>query len=156
MGRVEATAFVDAAFEIVWNTLNDIDNTPEWVVGLQAAEVKTAGVYGLGTIYDDYNRLGPVLQKTAWRITRFEPTTCQIHESESTIFPAKLIMNLSPLNDNTRVQMIIDYRVLPKLGPISRLLEYMLTNCLLKMMLKQNLRRLNQYLRQRPNTIVPQ
>jgi uncharacterized protein YndB with AHSA1/START domain len=37
MGHAEAARIVNAPVEVVWNTLNDIEHTPEWVVGLETA-----------------------------------------------------------------------------------------------------------------------
>ena len=145
MGTVEAAATVHAPIEAVWGCLNDIAHTPEWVVGLEAAEVKTPGPYGLGAIYHDHNRLGPMLQVTPWRITAFEPETLQVHESESATLPSKMTLNLSPAPEGTRLQMIVEYRFLPWLGPVSRLIEAVLMNRLLKGVLRRNLANLNEY-----------
>jgi hypothetical protein len=100
----------------------------------------------VGTIYIDTNRLGPFPQKTPWRITTFEPVTKQIQESESNVIPSTMILNLASAPDGTRVHMIVEYRFLPKLGPISRLLEGLLMNRILSGVLKQNLNNLNDYL----------
>ncbi len=43
MGRVRRASIISASVEAVWNTLCDIARTPEWVVGLEAAELKTPG-----------------------------------------------------------------------------------------------------------------
>jgi hypothetical protein len=69
MGYAEAVTIISASLEVVWAYPNDIDHTPEWVTGLEAAEIKTAGSFGLSTVYYDYSCLGP----TPWRITAFEP-----------------------------------------------------------------------------------
>lgn len=146
MGRAEANIIVGASAEAVWNCLNDIDHTPEWVVGLHDAEIKTKGAYGVDTIYNDYNRLGPIPQKTAWTITEFEPLSRQVHESKSAVLPSTMIINLGRVSKGTHIQMIVKYRFLPFLGPVSTFLEKHLMDKLLKRVLKQNLNNLNTYL----------
>lgn len=146
MGHAEATVTVNAPVEVVWNCLNDIDHTPEWVVGLKAAELKTSGPYGVGTEYIDTNRLGPFPQKTLWRITTFEPMSKQIQESESRVLPSTMILNLSPAPQGTHVQMIVEYRFLPMLGPFGGFLENLVMNRVLSGVLKQNMNNLNGYL----------
>ncbi|MBX3062077.1 MAG: SRPBCC family protein [Anaerolineae bacterium] len=147
MGRAEANMIVDAPIDAVWNCLNDIDNTPKWVVGLEAAEIKSVrGEYGIGTIYVDHNRLGPIPQTTPWTITVFEPMATQVHESASAVLPSKMILKLRREAQRTHVQMIVKYRFLPRLGVISRMLERLLMNTLLKQVLKQNLASLDAYL----------
>lgn len=153
MGRIDVATTVQAPLEAVWNCLNDIDHTPEWVVGLEAAAVTTPGPYGAGTVYHDYNRLGPFLQVTPWRITAFDPMTYQVHESESTMLPSRMILNLSPTPEGTRLQMIVEYRLLPRLGPVSRLLENLLFNRLLAGVLRQNQANLNAYLSRKPGRV---
>ena len=146
MGQVTAARTVHAPIETVWQCLNDIDHTPEWVTGLAAAEIKTPGAYSVGTIYHDTNRLGPMLQVTPWHITTFDPPTRQVHESESTTLPSTMILNLSPVPDGTQVEMIVHYRFLPRLGLVSRAFEGLVMNRLLKRVLRQNLTNLDDYL----------
>lgn len=146
MGYAEVTTTIHAPVEAVWACLNDIDHTPEWVNGLEAAEIKTTGPYGVGTVYCDYNRLGPFLQTTLWRITAFEPPSFQVHESESNVLPSKMTLNLSPTPEGTRLQMAVEYRFLPQLGPVGRFLEALLMNRMLRKVLKQNQTSLNAYL----------
>lgn len=147
MGRAEANMIVDAPINAVWDCLNDIDNTPKWVLGLEAAEIKSQrGEYGLGTVYVDHNRLGPIPQTTPWTITVFEPMATQVHESASSVLPSKMILKLRSAAKGTHVQMIVKYRFLPRLGVIGTVLERLLMNTLLNQALKQNLARLNAYL----------
>lgn len=146
MGRAEANIIVGASIEAVWKSLNDISHTPEWVVGLDDAEIKTQGKVGMGTVYIDHNRLGPIPQKTEWTITAFEPLSRQIHESTSMVLPSTMILNLGRVSRGTHVQMIVKYRFLPMLGPVSKFLERFLMDRLLKQVLKQNLTNLNTYL----------
>ncbi|MBZ0307319.1 MAG: SRPBCC family protein [Anaerolineae bacterium] len=146
MGYIESAALIDAHIEIVWQALNDIHHTPDWVTGLEKAEVVTSGVYGAGTIYKDYNRLGPMLQVTPWHITVFEPTTRQIHVSESASLPSTMTLTLTPLPEGTRLVMQVEYRFLPRLGFFSRWLEKLLMNRVLKQVIQQNQASLNRYL----------
>ncbi len=149
MGYVESAALIHASVETVWQTLNDIDRTPEWVTGLEKAEVITTGVYGAGTIYQDYNRLGPMLQVTPWYITIFEPMTRQIHVSESASLPSTMTLTLTPTVEGTRLVMQVEYRCLPRLGLLSRWLEKLLMNQVLKQVIQQNQASLNRYLSQK-------
>lgn len=155
MGHVEAELIVNAPPEAVWNCLNDIAHTPEWVVGLEAAEVVTPGPFGLGTVYHDHNRLGPFPQVTPWRITTFTPLTQQVHESESAALPSKMTLNLSPSPTGTHVVMTVDYQFLPRLGPVGRLLERVLMNRLLRQVLQQNLLNLDAYLASKSHQTSP-
>ncbi|HCR14197.1 MAG TPA: hypothetical protein DIU49_13470, partial [Desulfovibrio sp.] len=75
MGHVEVARTLNAPVQAVWDCLNDIEHTPEWVTGLEAAEIKTSGPYGAGSVYHDHNRLGPFPQETPWYVTVFEPMT---------------------------------------------------------------------------------
>jgi uncharacterized protein YndB with AHSA1/START domain len=146
MGYAEASRIINAPVEAVWNALNDIDHTPDWVTGLENAEIVTTGEYGAGTIYTDYNRLGPVLQTTPWRITVFEPMTHQVHESESATLPSKMTIKLTPAPEGTHLHMIVEYQFLPRLGAFGRLLENVLMNRLIKQVLTQNQTSLDVYL----------
>jgi uncharacterized protein YndB with AHSA1/START domain len=67
MGYAEAESIINAPDEAVWACLNDIGHTPEWVCGLEGAEMVTDGPYGLGSAYTDHNRLGPFPQPIAGR-----------------------------------------------------------------------------------------
>ncbi len=153
MGHAQAVTIINAPVETVWNCLNDIDHTPEWVMGLEDAELKSSGPYGVGTLYIDYNKLGPLPQITPWRITEFEPMTRQTHVSKSTVLPSTMSLNLNAAPEGTQVEMIVEYRFLPRLGLFSRALEAALMNRLLNMALKQNLASLNTYLTTRQNSV---
>lgn len=146
MGYAQAASIIHAPVEVVWDCLNDIDHTPQWVTGLEDAKIVTTGSYGVGTIYHDYNRLGPALQVTPWRITTFEPMTRQVHQSESATLPSTMILNLSAAPEGARLQFVVEYRLLPRLGLVSRLLEQVLMNRLITQVLKQNLAGLDAYL----------
>lgn len=146
MGYVEAALTIHVPVDVVWNCLNDIDRTPEWVTGLEYAEVTTGGRYGLGSVYADTNRFGLFLQVTPWRITVFEPLTRQVHVSTSAILPSRMILNLLPIRGGTYLQMIVEYSFLPRLGPAGRMLEDLFMNRLLKQVLTQDQANLNEYL----------
>ena len=146
MGYVEASKTINASVYAVWNTLNDIENTPKWVVGLERAEVTTEGAYGESTIYKDYNRLGPFLQVTAWHIVEFEPVVRQAHLSDSRTLPSLMTLNLSPEGERTRLTMTVEYRFLPRWGAISEVFERLVMNHMLKSVLTQNMNQLDRYL----------
>ena len=154
MGYAEASTALNAPVEAVWNALNDIDHTPDWVVGLKAAAITTEGPYGEGTIYEDTNRLGPFLQVTPWRVTVFEPMTRQVHESESATLPSKMTLTLAPTPEGTRLTMSVDFHFLPRLGPVGRLLENLLMNRMLGQVIAQNQAQLNVYLKRQAKTTV--
>ncbi len=147
MGHAEAARILNAPPQAVWDCLNDIEHTPEWVSGLAAAEVKTPGPYGAGSIYHDHNRLGPFPQETPWHVTAFEPVTRQVHESRSTVLPSTMTLTLDSMPGGTRVRFSVEYRFLPRLGPVSRLFERVVMDRLLGQVLRQNLARLDAYLR---------
>lgn len=147
MGHVEVASTIHADVEAVWRSLNDITHTPEWVTGLEKAEIITTGTYGTGTIYHDYNRLGPMLQVTPWHITTFEPMTRQVHKSDSASLPSTMTLTLTPTPEGTHLRMTVDYRFLPRLGAFSRLLEKLLMNRLLQHVIQQNQANLNQSLK---------
>lgn len=147
MGYATALQLVHAPAAQVWQALNDIAHTHEWVQGLARAEIVTPGDYGEGSVYIDYNRLGPFLQKTPWHVTVFSPTTRQVHVSQSSLIPSTLTLELSPHADGTQLQMHMDYRFLPRLGPLSRWLEGAVMNRLIRRVIAQNLRNLDAYLR---------
>ncbi|MBZ0293024.1 MAG: SRPBCC family protein [Anaerolineae bacterium] len=156
MGHVEKSSIIHAPVAVVWDTLNDIAHTPEWVVGLENSEITTEGPYGLGTIYIDYNRLGPFLQETPWHVTAFEPMTFQVHESKSATLPTSLTLSLMPVAEATRLTMTFDYHLLPVLGPVGRLLERLLMNRLIGQVVTQNMAQLDSYLqRQRQPASSP-
>jgi len=146
MGYVEASKTINASVYAVWNTLNDIDNTPKWVVGLERAEVTTVGAYGENTIYKDYNRLGPFLQVTAWHIVEFESVVRQVHLSDSHILPSLMTLNLSPAGEYTHLTMTVEYRFMPRWGAVSALFERLVMNRMLKSVLTQNMTQLERYL----------
>ena len=146
MGYAAANQTIYAPVEAVWQALNDIENTPKWVVGLEDAKVKTGGLYGEGTVYVDYNRLDYALQVTEWHITEFEPISRQVHVSDSSFLPSMMVLTLSPTTEGTRLRMTVDYRLFPKLGAISRWMERLVMNHMLKSVLKQNMNGLNRYL----------
>lgn len=155
MGRAEAATIIHAPVETVWNTLNDIEHTPDWVVGLEKAEIVTPGAYGLDAIYHDHNRLGPLPQVTPWHVTAFEPMTRQVHESKSAALPSKMALTLSPTPEGTRLHMAVEYRFLPRLGFISRIFESLVMNRVLTGVLRQNQANLNTYLAARTNGSPP-
>jgi uncharacterized protein YndB with AHSA1/START domain len=148
MGYATASSIVNVPVEAVWAALNDIDHTPEWVIGLENAEVKTSQPYGAGTVYHDYNRLGPWLQVTEWQITEFEPMSHQVHVSKSAVLPSKMKLNLSPNGEATNLTMTVEYSLLPTWGAISRVLERLFMNRMLTGVLKQNVSQLSIYLNQ--------
>lgn len=148
MPQIEASSIIHAPPERVWHTLNDIDHTPQWVIGLEGSERLSQGDYGLGSRYIDYNRLGPILQKTVWRVTEFDPMTHQAHVSDSQSLPSTLAMDLSPTPEGTLLRFSVSYRFLPVLGPLSRLFETLVMNRALTQVFKQNLQHLDRYLQE--------
>ena len=151
MGRAEATTVIHAPIEAVWYSLNDIDHTPEWVVGLEKAEIVSSGGYGLGSVYNDHNRLGPFPQVTEWHVTAFQPLTSQVHVSKSKVLPTTMRLSLAPASEGTRLRMIVEYRFLPGLGIISRVFEHVVMNRLLSSVIKQNQANLDRYLSAQPS-----
>jgi uncharacterized protein YndB with AHSA1/START domain len=146
MGYAEATMVIHAPIDVVWHSLNDIDHTPEWVIGLENAEIVSSGAYGLGSVYNDYNRLGSFPQVTEWHVTAFEPLTNQVHVSTSKVLPTTMRLSLAPASEGTRLRMIVEYRFLPRLGILSQLFERAVMNRLLSSVVKQNQRNLDAYL----------
>jgi uncharacterized protein YndB with AHSA1/START domain len=138
MAWTQATTIIHAPVETVWNVLNDIAHTPEWVVGLEKSEVVTDGDYGKGTIYNDYNRLGPFLQTTRWLVWVYEPMSRQAHVSSSAVLPTTMEITLTPVPEGTRLHMGVRYRLLPQLGFLSRIFEAAVMNRLLSQVLGQN------------------
>jgi uncharacterized protein YndB with AHSA1/START domain len=149
MGHVEVARTLNAPVQAVWDCLNDIEHTPEWVTGLEAAEIKTSGPYGAGSVYHDHNRLGPFPQETPWYVTVFEPMTRQVHESRSPVLPSTMTLALTPDAGGTHLSFTVDYRFLPRLGPVSGLFERVVMNRMLGQVLKQNLAGLDAYLRKK-------
>lgn len=150
MGFAQATTVINAPVDLVWNSLNDIEHTPEWGVGLEKAEVKqSAARFGVGTVYIDYNRLGPQRQVTSWRIAVYEPMRRQVHVSSSATLPSTMTLLLTPEEGGTRLQMTVAYRFMPRLGVVSRLLERLVMNRVLSSIVRQNQQNLNTYLSQR-------
>lgn len=149
MAWTQAATIIHAPVEVVWNSLNAIPHTPKWVVGLERAEIITDGDYGKGSIYNDINRLGPVLQTTPWQVTVFEPTRRQVHVSASAVLPTTMTLTLTPVPEGTRLHMEVMYRLLPQLGIISRIFEALVMNRALHKVLLQNQANLNAYLAQR-------
>jgi hypothetical protein len=138
VGHVRQTRIIDAPPQAVWNALNDISRTPQWVVGLVGAELVTPGPVGLHSVYIDYNRLGPFPQKTTWHITEFEPLVCQVHESTSRILPTTMTLGIAAVPGGTRLEMVVDYAFLPQLGKVGRWLERVLMNRMLGQVIAQN------------------
>jgi uncharacterized protein YndB with AHSA1/START domain len=148
MGHVEVACTIHAPVETVWDCLNDIDHTAEWVTGLESAQIVSEGPYGLGSVYHDHNRIGPFLQITPWHVTAFEAMTQQVHESESASLPSKMTLKLTPVDDGTQLYMSVDYRLLPRLGLLGRALESLMMNQLMKEVISQNQVSLDAYLTQ--------
>jgi len=155
MGYAEATQIINAPVEAVWNALNDIDNTPKWVVGLQDAKVISEGTYGLGTLYNDYNNLGPVLQVTTWKIVEFEPMSRQIHMSDSANLPSTMTLGMASVAEGTRLTMTVDFHFMPRWGVVGRILEALVMRHMIKGVLRQNMSHLNTYLQQYPVKTTP-
>jgi uncharacterized membrane protein len=150
MGYAEAIETIDAPVGMVWDTFNDIDHTPEWVMGLNRAELITTEPYGVGSSYNDYNQLGRTIQLTNWHITEFEHYTRQVHVSDSITLPSKMTIVFAPRAESTRVKMSVEYRFVPRLGIISRAFEALVMNRVLSSVLRRNLKGLNAYLGVKP------
>lgn len=146
MGHTEASSIIHAPVEVVWQTLNDIDHTPDWVSGLADAKIVSTGIYGQGSIYNDYNRLGPIPQVTEWHVTAFEPISYQVHESKSASLPSKMTLTLTPSGNGTLLKMVVDFQFMPQWGLIGRTLERLLMQRALKGVLIQNMAELDRYL----------
>lgn len=147
MGYAEASQIIHAPIETVWNTLNDIDNTPKWVVGLKHAEIVTVGSFGKGSIYTDYNKLPWTIQVTPWHVTEFEPMTRQVHVSESINLPSTMTLTLQPTDEGTLVKFTVDFRFIPRWGAAGRLFERMVMSKALSGVIQQNLGQLDRFLR---------
>lgn len=143
MTRVRRTGLIHAPVEQVWAVLNDIDMTPAWVVGLERAEVVTSPPFGRGSVYIDHNRLGPILQRTPWAVTEFEPFVCQVHTSESRIIPSTLTIGMMPVSGGTRLEFDMEFTFLPALGPVGRLLERSVMRHMVAQVIEQNLANLD-------------
>ena len=147
MGTFKVERVIEAPIEVVWAALNDIDHTPEWVVGLEKAEIVTPGPYGLGSVYNDYNRLGPFPQVTPWHIAVFEPMREQVHVSDSDVLPSSMMIRLMRWGAHTRLEMIVVFRFMPRLGIVSRVFERLVMERALRGVIAQNQANLNQYLK---------
>lgn len=149
MPQVSHARIIEAPLHEVWAALNDIHHTPEWVVGLERAELVSPDEFGQGSVYIDYNRLGPFLQKTPWCITEFEPYVGQVHVSASSVIPTTLTMRLAPAPEGVRLEMTIDFQFLPRFGALGRFLERRLMSRVIAKVIAQNLASLNQHLKRR-------
>ncbi len=149
MPRVSHASVIDAPMPDIWAALNDISHTPDWVVGLERAELTTPEAYGVGSVYIDYNRLGPFLQKTPWCVTEFEPYIHQVHVSASSVIPTTMTLNLSQTPGGTRIEMIVDFEFLPRLGALGRLLGRTLMRRMIASVIAQNQANLGKHLGQR-------
>lgn len=146
MSCVEANIIVGASIETVWNCLNDITHTSNWVNGLVNAEIITRGKYGKGSIHVQHSRAGLLPLTTTWAVTAFEPRSRQVHISQSAALPAALTIYVSRVAQGTQIQIGLDYRFLPMLGAVSRGLERFVLDKRMKQALKQNLASFNTYL----------
>ena len=149
MPRVRHAGIIHAPLHEVWAALNDIAHTPEWVVGLERAELISPDEFGRGSVYIDYNRLGPFPQKTTWCITEFEPTVCQVHVSSSAIIPTTMTLGLTLAPGGTRLEFTVDYQFLPRFGALGRFLERTVMNRMIGSVITQNLANLDKRLAQR-------
>ncbi len=147
MGYAEAQLMIHAPINEVWDTLNDINHTAKWVTGLERTEIVAKGLLGKGSIYNDYNRLGWMLQVTTWHVTEFEPMSRQVHISASAGLPSTMTLTLVATPDGTYVQFKVDFRFMPRWGFASRLFERVVINKVLSGLLLQNLQQLDRYLK---------
>jgi uncharacterized protein YndB with AHSA1/START domain len=150
MGRVRRAGIIHAPVEQVWAALNAIEHTPEWVVGLARAEVITSAPFGRGSAYIDYNRLGPIPQRTTWTVTEFEPYACQVHTSESSIIPTTMTIGLWPVVGGTRLEFDVEYAFLPAFGRLGRALERAAMTSMIAGVLEQNIANLDRWLSPQP------
>ncbi len=151
MGYAQASQIINAPAEAVWKTLNDIDNTAKWVVGLESAKVISKGDFGVGTLYNDTNNLGPFLQVTTWKIAEFEPMSHQVHMSNSGNLPSTMLLTLESVTEGTRLTMTVDFQFMPHWGVFGRILEGLVMNRALSGVLRQNMNQLNIYLQKQAN-----
>ena len=156
MSRVERSIIINAPASAVWNLLDDLQHTPDWVVGLERVENITPGPVRVGTVYHDIDRIGPFLQRTSWTITAFEPMSQQIHVSESSVLPSTMILNITLEGAGVRFEQIVEYRFLRQLGLFSRLLEKVLMNHLLKLAFKQIQANLKAHIEQQQSIVDEQ
>lgn len=145
MSCVEANIIVGASIETVWNCLNDITHTSNWVNGLVNAEIITRGRYGKGSVHVQHSRTG-LLPTSTWTVTAFEPRSRQVHVLQSAVLPAALTIAVNPVAQGTQIRINLDYRFLPMLGSVSRGLERLIMDKRMKQVLKQNLASFNTYL----------
>ena len=121
MRRVEASAWINADPQLVWDLYADVERSVEWVPFAEEI-LYVSGPAGLGQVYRERTRLAVVSDVAEWRVIEWQPPRRQVQLSLGKKAESRLIIEIAPERGGTRVRQAAELRSeLP--GPIGWLHE---------------------------------
>ena len=121
MRRIEATAWIGADPQVVWDLYADVERSVEWVPFAEEI-LYVSGPAGLGQVYRERTRLAGVRDVAEWRVIEWEPPRRQVQLSMGKKAESRLIIEIAPERGGSRVRQAAElHSELP--GPIGWLHE---------------------------------
>ena len=124
MAHVELSTQIDAPPQAVWDLTTDFRRIPE----LSPASVVdvsyvSEGEVGVGTVFREKGRLGPMRFETEWHVTEFDPPRRHVHVGG--MGPMKMVVTteIVPTDQGSLLRHTVDTHMTPFLRPLGLLAE---------------------------------
>ena len=126
MPQINVTEHIAAPPAVVWAFISDLHRVPEWVIGTKKMLSVSTAETEQGTEYRELSQVGFLTSETTWRVMTFRAPHVQMHECRSAMGNVTLTMTVEPAGNGTRIRHVTEYRLMPHVRPLGRLLEALL------------------------------
>lgn len=121
--RVELSTEINAPPQAVWDLTIDFRRISEMAPDT-AEEVTyvSEGEVGVGTVFREMVRIGPMRSETEWRVTEFDPPRRHVHVGATGPMNEVVVTEIEPTDQGTLLRHVVDLQVTGLLRPVGPLL----------------------------------
>ena len=124
MAHVELSTEIDAPPQAIWDLTIDFRRIPEMSPD-NAVEVSyvSEGEVGVGTVFGEKGRLGPIKFETEWHVTEFDPPRRHVHIGRMGPMRLAVTTETEPTDRGGLLRHKLDTHMTPFLRPLGLLVE---------------------------------
>lgn len=122
--HVERSTEINATPQAVWDLTIDFRRISE--LAPDTAEEVTyvsEGAVGVGSVFRERVRIGPMRSETEWRVTEFDPPRRHVHVGATGPLKEVVATEIEPTDQGTLLRHVVDVQATGLLRPVGWLLD---------------------------------
>jgi ligand-binding SRPBCC domain-containing protein len=124
MAHLELSTEINASPHEVWDLTADFQRIPELAPATsEKVSYVTEGKVGVGTVFREKVRIGPIMSEDEWYITEFDPPRRHVHVGSKGPMEIAVTVEIEPTEKGALQRHTVDVRMMPILRPLGLLLE---------------------------------